>query len=119
MLATQPAEKAPQTRDSQALDLPWVSTALRRKSNHLASAASPCSAGYWTNSGQSCYWDHPSLCLPKSALFPTLSQALGTLLMAAIVLVGLELMAAEALLVALSASSLRFLKSPCLAWGLL
>lgn len=39
--------------------------------------------------------------------------------MAAIVLVGLELMAAEALLVALSASSLRFLKSPCLAWGLL
>lgn len=60
------------------------------------------------DSGQSCCWDHPSLRLPKSARFPTLSQALGTQLMAAIVLVGLELMAAEALLVALSASSLGF-----------
>ena len=39
--------------------------------------------------------------------------------MTAIVLVGLELMAAEALLVAVSASSLRFLKSSRLAWGLL
>ena len=61
----------------------------------------------------------PSLHLPKSARFPTLSQALGTQLMTAIVLVGLELMAAGALLVAVSASSLRFLKFSRLAWGLL
>lgn len=98
------------------LNLPWVSTALRRKSNCFAKATAYYLCSFTLPCG---LLDHPSLHLPKSARFPTLSQALGTQLMTAIVLVGLELMAAEALLVAVSASSLRFLKSSRLAWGLL